>query len=138
MKIDDLVKKFFATYQGITLDEPGSDCKSKGYREVKLTKKNIDQFKLRYMIEGSKLVMLTPENKEKYIGKTVKMRSPMYCVGDKLCNKCAGELYYKIGIRNIGLTTSSVGSNFLQYLMKSFHDSTLSLNEVDLNDFIVE
>ena len=82
--------------------------------------------------------MLTGDNMDKYIDKVVKMRSPMYCIGDKLCNKCAGELYYKIGIKNIGLTTSSVGSSFLQYLMKSFHDSTLSLNEVDLNDFIVE
>lgn len=133
-----VTKKFFATYQGVQLDVKGSDCKTKGYRLVKITKRNANKLKNRYIIEGNNLVELTVDTIKSYIGKTVKLRSPMYCIGKKLCNKCAGNAFYNQGIKNVGLATSSIGSCFLNYLMKSFHDSTMSLVEIDINDMIIE
>ena len=133
-----VTKKFFATYQNVTLDVKGSDCKTKGYRVVKITKQNKDKLKNRYIIEGNNLIELTVEKIDSYIGKTVKLRSPMYCIGKKLCNKCAGNSFYNQGIKNIGLATSSIGSCFLNFLMKAFHDSSLKLVEVDVNDLIIE
>lgn len=133
-----VTKKFFATYQGVQLDVKGSDCKTKGYRLVKITKRNANKLKNRYIIEGNNLVELTVDTIKSYIGKIVKLRSPMYCIGKKLCNKCAGNAFYNQGIKNVGLATSSIGSCFLNYLMKSFHDSTMSLVEIDINDMIIE
>lgn len=130
-------KKFFAAYQSIVLDSRGSDCKTKAYRVVQLTNKNASRMMYRYIIEGEKLIMLDNSNIKSYIGKTVKMRSPLYCTGDKLCSKCAGDLFYRIGIENIGLTTSSVGSSLLKLLMKSFHDSTVKISDIDLNKMIL-
>jgi hypothetical protein len=67
--------------------------------------------------------------------KTVKMRSSMYCLGGEVvCNKCMGEAFYNLGIDNIGLTTSSIGSNLLNRYMKAFHDATLHLVEIDARD----
>jgi hypothetical protein len=75
---------------------------------------------------------------KKYIGKRVKLRSPMYCKGENLCNACAGNAFYNQGIKNVGLTTASIGSDFLNLLMKAFHDSTLSFVSIDVNDIIIE
>ena len=133
-----VTKKFFATYQGIQLDTKGSDCKTKGYRLIKITKINANKIKNRFIIEDNKLVELTPEVIKSHMGKTVKLRSPMYCISEKLCNKCAGNAFYNQGIQNIGLATSSIGSCFLNFLMKAFHDSSLKLVEVDVNDMIIE
>ena len=84
------------------------------------------------------MVELNKDVIDSYVGKTVKMRSPLYCISDKLCNKCAGEAFYNQGVQNIGLAASSIGSCFLNFLMKSFHDSTLSLVEIDINDMIID
>ena len=133
-----LVKKLYATYQGTILDEPGSDCHSLGYREFMLTQENSRYVKNRYIIEGNKLVELNLTNMPKYIGKRVKMRSPMYCKGERLCNACAGQAFYNQGIKNIGLTAANIGSDFLNLLMKAFHDSTMSFVSLDINDIVIE
>ena len=133
-----LVKKLYATYQGTILDKPGSDCHTKGYRELTIDKDNSTKIKNRFIIEGNKLVELNLENMKKYMGKRVKLRSPMYCKGENLCNACAGNAFYNQGIKNVGLTTASIGSDFLNLLMKAFHDSTLSFVEIDVNDIVIE
>ena len=81
--------------------------------------------------------MLDNSNIGKYIGKEVKLRSPLYCIGDKLCSKCAGDLYYRLGIENIGMTTSAIGSNLLNLLMKSFHDSSVKITEINVDDILI-
>jgi hypothetical protein len=135
-----VTKKLFSTYQSVVLGEHGSDCHTKGYREFVLTADAADKFKNRYVVDNGKLVELTEENMPKYIGKKVKMRSPMYCLypGDKLCNKCAGEMFYRQGIQNVGLATSSVGNHFLNTLMKQFHEVKTSLMSIDSDHILID
>jgi hypothetical protein len=45
-----------------------------------------------------------------------------------------GSAFYKIGIKNVGLTTSSLGSNLLNRFMKAFHDATIQLVSLDVNN----
>ena len=130
-------KKFFACYQNVMLDEPGSDCRSKAYKEVLLTSSNYGANKYRYINDNGKLVCLTPEIAPKYFNKVVQMRSPMYCCGEKLCNKCAGELPYRLKLTNIGLTISDIGSCMLNAGMKGFHDSTVDLYEIKIDDLLL-
>ena len=99
------------SFQSSVLDDKDTDCGSKLYYEFLLTDKLYNDFQYRYIKDPTtnQLVELNDDNKSKYIGKIVKMRSPMFCKGDKICNKCAGNYYYKIGSKNIGLLTTEIG-----------------------------
>lgn len=129
-----LTKKIAAAFQSVVLGKPGSDCGTKGYSTIYLTNENFKYYNYKYIIEGSKLVRLSPDNKSKYIGKTVKMRSNMYCISSRdICNKCAGDLCYMLGITTIGLTASKISNVMLQKRMKVFHDSTVHTIEIDVS-----
>lgn len=99
------------SFQSSTLDKKGSDCGTKLFYEFELTDKNYNLYQYRIIKDPTtgKLIELNDDNKDKYIGKFVKMRSPLYCKGDKICNMCAGNYFYKMKIENIGLLTNTIG-----------------------------
>ena len=66
-----------------------------------------------------------------YKGKTVKMRFSSLCENENICNKCAGDLYYLLGIQNIGVGAAQLASDIKNIMMKSFHDSTDSYYTMD-------
>lgn len=131
-----LTKKLAAAFQGNSLDKKGSDCGTKMYSEIVIDGDTFDYYKYGYMVEGSKLVRLDYSNYDKYKGKKVKMRTNDYCIGKKICNKCAGDLYYLLGIDNIGLTSTRVSNSMLRARMKVFHDSTVKTYEIKPEDFL--
>ena len=131
-----VAKVLTSAFQSVRLGEAGSDCGTKKTLSLKLDKFNIDQFEYRYIVEAGKLVQLTSQNMQKYVGKTVQLRSPMYCLDDKICSHCAGELYYKIGISEVGLTFARVGTRILNLSLKLFHDQTVKSHKIDPNDFV--
>ena len=89
----------------------------------------------RYIIDGNKTVLLTSENMSKYIGKKVKLRSILYCGCDYgVCLTCAGLSFKKIGISVVGLTGSALTGSLVNIKMKSFHDTSVKTNVIDLND----
>lgn len=128
-------KLFESALQYITLAEPGSDCGTKNYITVHLTKKNISDYMYSYIISGDNLIELTSDNMSKYIDKTVKMRFSSMCKRihgkGKICNKCAGNAFYRIGIVNIGAASSQIPSTLKLRCMKGFHDSTIKTSEID-------
>lgn len=129
-----LEKLFISAYQHITLDDPGSDCGTKLYIEVNLNKSNIGMYMYSYIIDRGNLVELTTENQDKYLGKKVKMRFSSMCKSKTgICNKCAGNLFYRIGIKNIGAATPKIPSTLKNTSMKSFHDSVAKFTEMDIN-----
>lgn len=129
-----LEKLFLRAYQYITLDPPGSDCGTKRYATVELTDSNVKDWMYSFIVEGSNLVELTGDNKSKYIGKTVKVRFSALCESKTgICNKCAGNLYYRLGYKkNIGTSLTKVASVQKNIAMKAFHDSTQSFYTMDL------
>lgn len=129
-------KKLSASLQSVMIDEKGTDCGTKLTMEVILTDKNFNLFKYRYMDINGKYILLTPDNKKDYLNKLVKFRSPLYCKSDKLCNKCAGELFYMLGINNIGLVSNNVASKIMNMALKAFHDMSIKLKEVDPENYI--
>lgn len=128
-------KQIIALMQSVQLDpKEGSDCGSLNALRTKISKGQEKDYMYRYIKEGGKLIELTPENIHKYIGKEIKMRSPMYCLTTKegkLCNKCAGNLYYKLKIYNLGLTASRASGTVLNLGMKAFHDSSAKTERID-------
>ena len=119
-------------YQDLILDEPGTDCGTDRHIEVELTKKNINQYIYNNIIgPNGKLIELNSQNMDSYIGKKVKMRMAYLCSHEHPCNACAGNFYYKLGIKNVGLTLMQVFSIYKNKSMKAFHDSTVQLTEID-------
>jgi len=68
--------------------------------------------------DDGKLVLLDADNVNQYVGKKVKLRSPLYCTSDKICSKCAGELYYRLNMNNVGLVADRIASTIMQKSMK--------------------
>ena len=125
-------KLFMAAFQHIVLLDPGSDCGTNRYIEMDVTEKNIDGIMYSYVIEGSKLVEITSENRDKYIGKHIKLRFSSMCKAKNgICNKCAGNLFYRLGIKNVGAATPQIPSKLKLLSMKLFHDDQLNFTEMD-------
>jgi uridylate kinase len=61
----------------------------------------------------------------------------MYCIGKKLCRACAGQMYDKLQIDNIGMTAARVSSTLLNLNMKKFHDSTAKISKININELIL-
>lgn len=127
----------YAEYQNIVIGPKGSDCHSRMTLEVQIDNSNYKDYIDRYIVEGTRLVKLNISNIKSYIGKTVKLRSPMFCTSEKLCNVCFGDLPYRLGVKNVGLTAAKIGSNFVNLGMKSFHDSSMKLNEINPDKMLV-
>ncbi len=119
------------------MDEHGSDCKSTNYIDIKLTNENYSLFKDRYIVKGKDLVLLTDENKDKYINTNCKFRSPMFCINKNgICNKCAGELYYSLGIKSVGLIMNLIGGALVTLSLKKFHNMSVSLTDIDFDKYL--
>ena len=89
----------------------GSDCGTNRTINVTLTKKNIKNWMYSFVKQGSNLVEITSDNKDKFIGKTVKMRYFSLCESKNgICEKCAGTLFNRLGITNVGLASDIFGS----------------------------
>lgn len=127
-------KQYLRAFQHLKLLPAGSDCGTSKTLKVYLTNKNIDEWMYSYIIEGSKLIELTSQNKDKYLNKEVKLRFSALCEAKDgyFCNKCAGNLFYRLGIINVGAVTPQIPSKVKVLLMKKFHDSVINFSEIDV------
>lgn len=127
-------KMLLYAMQHLQLLEPGSDCGTKRYIEVDITDSNIDDLMYNYIIQGDKLVEITSENRDSLIGKKVKMRFSSMCEAKNgcFCNKCAGNLWYRLGMTKTGVLVPNIASRFKNLMMKSFHDSQVKLTDMDV------
>ena len=59
----------------------------------------------------------------------------MYCGCDYgVCLACAGLSLKKIGIDVVGLTGNALTGSLVNIKMKSFHDTSVKTNEINLDD----
>lgn len=127
-----MAKKYNVLGQRIKLLPKDSDCGSKETYQAIVTSRHL----YRYIVEGSKLVMLTPDNINQYKGKLVKLRSPLHCHAKDpyYCNVCMGDRMYRVGINNVGLTMSIMSGATMNMSLKSKHDSRARFYKLSLND----
>lgn len=88
-------------------------------------------------MENGKPKLLTNENISSYIGKVVQLRSPMVCIGKKICNICAGDFNYMVDDKNIGLSASKIGNALTNLNMKKFHDNVVHFAQIDVDDMFM-
>ena len=126
-------EKLFRAFEHIVLDKPGSDCGTKRTIEITLTKDMVDYVYYSFIQEGNKLIELTSDNINQYMNKTIKIRFTSLCESKngKICNKCAGNKLYRLGITNIGNTIPQIASKIKNINMKNFHDSQVTFAEMD-------
>ena len=126
-------KLFLNAFQHVVLLDPGSDCGTNRHIILKLDDKNIGRVMYSYVMnDDGSLTEITSKNKDKFVGKTVKLRFSSMCEAKNgICNKCAGNLFYRLGIRNIGASTPQIPSKLKVLSMKLFHDDQLNFTEMD-------
>jgi hypothetical protein len=129
-------KKINNAVQGVSLDEPGSDCGTTQFLKVTIADKQKKMFLHRYVLDGGKLVLTDEKNIKGYVGKEVQMRSPLFCKGDQICSKCAGEIFYKLGIRNAGLLSTTMSGNLMNMSMKKFHNTSIKFDKINVDNFV--
>jgi hypothetical protein len=133
------VKKFIASLQDVETADLGSDCGTTEYLETILDPFFKETYLDMYIIEGTKLVQLTSENITKYLGKPIKLRSPMFCKypSPRLCNKCVGEHPYKMNLKTIGLASTKIGSTLMNKRLKAFHNKQVHIYEMEVEDLFL-
>ena len=125
--------------QYIQIGPKGSDCGTNRTVTVTLTPKNVKSWMYSYMKEGSKLVELNMDNMNKYIGKTVHFRYSSLCESkDYICEKCAGTLFRRLGMTNIGLALRQIPAKIKLKNMKAFHDASINASTMDLDKIFGE
>jgi len=129
-------KKLNAAFQTVVLDDKDTDCGTNKTIKVHLTERNKSQYSYRYIIYRNKMIQLDEESLEKFTGKVVNMRTPLYCTNEKICSRCAGDLFYRIGIQNVGLLANRVGTKLLNLALKDFHDVSITMHDININDYI--
>lgn len=132
-----ITKQYYAAFQSVYVDEDGTDCGTKSYINTKITESNFNKYEFQYVMENGKPVMLSQDNKSKYVNKFVKLRSPMCCLGENVCSICAGRFPYITGTRNIGITFATIPNAAVNAGMKKFHKSAISMDDVDIDSLIV-
>jgi hypothetical protein len=88
-----------------------------------------------YIKEGSRLIELTSDNMDKYIGKPVNMRFSSLCESENyICNKCACNLFNRLGITNIGMSVNVAAERLKNRMLKLSHDSAIRTVEIDVDE----
>ena len=127
-------KKYNIVFQNVVVEDPGTDCGTKRTLKTKITKRHM------YMniMEGSKLVMLTPENIDKYLGKVCNLRVPLYCKWKEpgYCAACCGDRLHRIGIKNVGQTFNTMSGSTLNAALKKKHDVSVKFYDLTVDDLL--
>lgn len=131
-----MAKELIAFLQTETLGDKGSDCGTTKTITVNLTPKNKTKYMDRYIQDGTKLVCLDSDTIERYVGKEVHMYSPLFCTADHLCNKCAGNAFYKLDKKFIGISCNRAATTCTNLNMKKFHENLVKTQKIDLSDMI--
>jgi hypothetical protein len=132
-----LTKQFYAVFQSIVVDEDGTDCGTKEGLEVIITPETLRYYVDQYLMDGNKLILINEDLDKKYMYHKVKVRSTMYCLTEKLCSKCAGARFYKVGIDNLGLTTPALSGSLLNAGMKSRHNMKVRMNNINEDELLI-
>lgn len=91
----------------------------------------------RSYIKNGKVVLIDNNTFKDIIGKTVEIRSPLYCKlpKKKICSVCAGE---KLSLKNEGVSLAAmeISEAVMTASMKAMHGKVLSTTELDIQELL--
>lgn len=130
------VKEMMAATQNFTVDD--KDCGSRQTVDTSVTESNKNELIGCTAIVSSKPIKLDENNIGSYLGKTIGVRSPLYCKSSytSWCVTCLGD---KLTVNKDGLPVAvvSVSSALLLISMAKSHSKGMSLVKLDLNEVII-
>lgn len=115
-------------FQNTTIKE--KDCESKLGWDREITKKNAGQYIGFFRIIPSGVEEITEDNHEKFIGKTITLRTPMFCKTPKtgFCETCMGRKASE-NPNALGALAAEVGSTLMSLMMAAMHGKSLKTEE---------
>jgi uncharacterized protein YfkK (UPF0435 family) len=145
----------------MVLDNRNSNCKTNITIPVTITEANLSEYRFRFFIDNGKLCLMeeflpgfsdeeniaaikrklpidnvTIVNSKNLVNKTVNMRTMLYCQSKKICNVCAGDMFYRLHVTNVGLLANLISGALMNYSMKSFHNPTVKAKKFNVSDYI--
>lgn len=114
------------------------DCGTTQGLQVSLSESNIHEFFGQFIITTKGLILLSEETRQYFLGKTVKLRSPMFCKSKiGRCSHCAGDMFRRLDTKAIGMKVLKVGSRFTTLSMKNMHGTSIKTFIVDPFKYVV-
>jgi hypothetical protein len=115
------------------------DCKSKTGLTFILTPELVSYFIKRYIITPTGLDLLTEQNKDNYLNKSITVRSPMYCKASPgLCKICTGQIIDQLHLESIGVLTLEVTEPLFKSSMKAMHGKSHKNETItDITQYLV-
>lgn len=119
------------------IDDTKKDCLSKKYYVYVVTNKNYKIIQNRYHLVDGKINFI--DDSKSLVGKTIKLRSPLYCKSQNgICPVCYGNLYKSLNTKKIGILASgavnTVGVN--AYMKMRHQSSQIEMVDVDFPKLI--
>lgn len=125
-------KKLLALLQMMEVDEQGTNCGTKALIPITITAKNKNDVMYTWIDNGGQLTLLDRSNITNFIDQTVMMRSPKSCISSgAICSKCAGELFYMLGVKQAGLFATQLSHSALNLALKAKHNSLVNLYSIN-------
>ncbi len=130
-----LSRKLIFTCANLQLSEDIDNCGTTDCLEVDVTnKKKADMLVNRWTEDG---LLITKDNCELFVGKKIKIRSPIYCLNPKVCKSCYGESHKTLNSSFIGIIAAqTLGEKSTQLVLRTFHTSGSAIikNSTDKKD----
>jgi len=126
-----LSRQLVFALQRVEADPRVKDCKTKRYLTVKVTPDIAKRLSGRYLVDpDGKIVPFD----NKYIGKVVSLRSPLYCLSKDICLTCYGNLLLRNRTKYVGILAGEIcGECLTQTIMRTFHTGgSVSIKTVDI------
>jgi len=135
-----LSRKLIFTCANLQIDRTFDDCGTTDLLQVFVdNEKKAKMLIGKHFMESGNLIKMTEYNYLGYVGKTIEIRSPIFCKNDKVCKTCYGELHEVIDTDFIGvIAAQSLGECNTQLVLRTFHTSGVAVvgknNEDGSND----
>ena len=106
--------------QRVECDPTIVDCGTRKTVSLKVTDDIAKRLYGRYVYNDENKLELF--DKDKWLDKIVRVRTPIYCRTTKLCRHCYGELALRNRTKNVGILAAQIlGERLSQVTMKQFH-----------------
>ena len=129
------VKLVYNAFQTVNIktDETENDCGDTEGMLWSITNDNYDMFNGRVMLDGKTLVELTDSLTKEYIGKTIRIRTPLLCKSPppSYCATCVGKSISMLP-NSVHITASAINSIYMNVTMKSMHGKSLKTRKYDI------
>jgi len=132
-----LSRQLVSVLQRVEADPGITDCGTKRFVNMNVSSDFSNKLTGRFIVdERGRPIPVPKDFKEGYI----KLRSPLYCVSDRICYHCYGELLHRNRTHYVGVLAGHVlGEPLTQTIMRTFHSGgSVSMKQINIVNEILK